>query len=262
MHHDGSVSSNVFCSQVLCSESVVSFLTSNFIIWGWDLTSSSNRLHLLNTIARHFDNLASRTLSSVQVDRLPLLLIVTRSRATNEVLAMIPGSLNVDEMMTQLLHAVEMFGEQQRVEIAEEDERAARESVKREQDEAYQLSLQADRAKEELKRQGEAVKQRQEEEERVRKAQESRLVELAAQQKEQRRLAVRDRLPAEPDASSTTPLATIRFRLPGSRTGSRRFLADETLSVLLDYLLVEGYPPDEFKVLSSFPRKDVRHFPF
>ncbi len=96
-------------------------------------------------IAKHFDNLASRTLSSFDVDKLPLLLIVTRSRATNEVLAMIPGSLNVDEMMTQLLHAVEMFSEQQRVEIAEEDERAARESVKREQDEAYQLSLEADR---------------------------------------------------------------------------------------------------------------------
>ena len=96
-------------------------------------------------IAKHFDNLASRTLSSFDVDKLPLLLIVTRSRATNEILAMIPGSLNMDEVMTQLLHAVEMFSEQQRVEIAEEDERTARETMKREQDEAYQLSLQADR---------------------------------------------------------------------------------------------------------------------
>lgn len=147
----------------------MSFLTSNFIIWGWDLTANSNRnryvrtvsntilwlklviyfklslSRLYNTIARHFDSLASRTLRHYDVEKLPLLLIVTRSRATNEVLAMIPGSLNVDEMMTQLLHAVEMFSEQQRIEIAEEDERSARETVKREQDEAYQLSLQADR---------------------------------------------------------------------------------------------------------------------
>lgn len=96
-------------------------------------------------IARHFDNLASRTLSGFDVDKLPLLLVVTRSRATNEVLDMISGSVNVDEMMTRLLHAVEMFSEQQRIEVAEEDERTARETVKREQDEAYQLSLQADR---------------------------------------------------------------------------------------------------------------------
>lgn len=96
-------------------------------------------------VAKHFDGLASRTLRNFVVDKWPLLLIVTRSRATNEVLAMIPGNLNVDEMMTQLLHAVEMFSEQQRVEVGEEEERSARETVKREQDEAYQLSLQADR---------------------------------------------------------------------------------------------------------------------
>ena len=30
--------------------------------------------------------------------------------------------------------------------------------------------------------------------------------------------------------------------------------------MLLDYLLVEGYPQEEFKVLSSWPRKDVIFF--
>ena len=99
----------------------------------------------MNTVARHFDNLASRTLRNVDVEKLPLLLIVTRSRATNEVLTVIQGNVNVDELMTQLLQATEMFSEQQRVEIAEEEEREARESVKREQDEAYQASLLADR---------------------------------------------------------------------------------------------------------------------
>uniref|UniRef100_A0A0P5N633 FAS-associated factor n=1 Tax=Daphnia magna TaxID=35525 RepID=A0A0P5N633_9CRUS len=258
LHHDGSVSSNVFCTQVLCSESIASFLSANFIIWGWDLTATSNRLRLLNTIARHFDSLASRTLRNFEVDKLPLLLIVTRSRATNEVLAMIPGSLNVDEMMTQLLHAVEMFSEQQRVEIAEEDERSARETVKREQDEAYQLSLEADRAKEELKRQGEAVKQRQEEEQRVKEEQEKRLIEFTQQQKEMRRQEVLKRLPAEPSADqSAGNITCIRFRLPEGKTSTRRFRADEPLQVLLDYLLVEGYPHNDFKVLSSWPRKDL-----
>nr|CAH0098300.1 unnamed protein product [Daphnia galeata] len=258
LHHDGSVSSNVFCTQVLCSESIASFLTANFIIWGWDLTATSNRQRLLNTIARHFDSLASRTLRNFEVDKLPLLLIVTRSRATNEVLAMIPGSLNVDEMMTQLLHAVEMFSEQQRVEMAEEEERSARETVKREQDEAYQLSLEADRAKEELKRQGEAVKQRQEEEQRVKQEQEKRLIEFTQQQKEMQRQEVLKRLPAEPSADQPAGSITcIRFRLPEGKTSTRRFLADEPLQVLLDYLLVEGFPQSEFKVLSSWPRKDL-----
>ena len=58
---------------------------------------------------------------------------------------MIPGSVNVDEMMTRLLRIVEEFKKRQRVEIKEEDERAERQAVLRDQDEAYQLSLQIDR---------------------------------------------------------------------------------------------------------------------
>lgn len=54
--------------------------------------------------------------------------------------------------MGTLMQAVELFQSQQRSDIREEDEREAREKVKREQDEAYQLSLAADRAKDESKR--------------------------------------------------------------------------------------------------------------
>jgi len=43
LHHDQSIFANVFCSQVLCAESLVSFLSANFITWAWDLTHASNR---------------------------------------------------------------------------------------------------------------------------------------------------------------------------------------------------------------------------
>lgn len=42
LHHDGSILSNVFCSQILCSESVVNYLSSNFITWAWDMTHETN----------------------------------------------------------------------------------------------------------------------------------------------------------------------------------------------------------------------------
>ena len=112
-----------------------------------------------------------------------------------------------------------------------------------------------------MKRQGEAVKQRQVEEQRVREEQEKRLIEFTQQQKEMRRQDVLKRLPAEPPADQPAGSITcIRFRLPEGKTATRRFLADEPLQVLLDYLLVEGYPQEEFKVLSSWPRKDVIFF--
>lgn len=112
-------------------------------------------------------------------------------------------------------------------------------------------------AKEEIRRQGEAIKQRQEEEQRIKEEQALRIQEFALQQKEERRLEVQRRLPPEPSLDQTDPSTTIRFRLPGGKISTRRFLADNQLQVLLDFLLVEGYPTEEFKVLSSWPRQDV-----
>ncbi len=37
----------------------------------------------------------------------------------------------------------------------------------------------------------------------------------------------------------------------------RRFLASDSISVVFDFLTVEGFPSDDFKVLSSWPRRDV-----
>lgn len=51
----------------------------------------------------------------------------------------------MNELMSQLMQVVDMFTEQQIIESREEEERAAREMIKVEQDEAYQQSLEVDR---------------------------------------------------------------------------------------------------------------------
>ena len=43
----------------------------------------------------------------------------------------------------------------------------------------------------------------------------------------------------------------------GKQLLERRFLASSPLQTVLDYLTTEGYPSSEFKVLSSWPRRDV-----
>ena len=64
------------------------------------------------------------------------------------------GNGVLDEVMTSLLHATEMFEEQRATEVQEEEAREAREAVKAEQDAAYMESLKADRAKVQLTHQG------------------------------------------------------------------------------------------------------------
>lgn len=43
LHHDRSIQANVFCSQILCSESIVTYLSNFFITWAWDVTSDVNK---------------------------------------------------------------------------------------------------------------------------------------------------------------------------------------------------------------------------
>ena len=47
-----------------------------------------------------------------------------------------------------------------------------------------------------------------------------------------------------------------RFRTPASQL-QRRFLASDPLSTLLLYLRSEGFRTGDYKVLTSFPRRDI-----
>ncbi|KAK3895506.1 hypothetical protein Pcinc_000787, partial [Petrolisthes cinctipes] len=250
LHHDGSVLSNVFCSQALCQSSVVDYLSANFVVWGWDLTHEANKARLLNLVTTHFGSVAATTVRNFNTDKLPALLLITRTRGVIEVLSVIHGNCVLDEVMTSLLHASEMFEEQRAFEVTEEEAREAREAVKAEQDAAYLESLKADRAKAAAKKQAE-----------MEEIQERERAESLKQQvdaiKEAVRASLETDLPNEPDPNSSDPITTLRFRIPGGETFSRNFLASNTLQVLLNFLHVRGYPADEYKCLQSWPRRDV-----
>ena len=108
------------------------------------------------------------------------------------------------------------------------------------------------------------------------------------------RSKLKSKLPKEPkeEKEEGKPVSKLRFRVPAATHGEdsddeldnknsdrpngivsgssnfsnnqieRRFLASETLQTVLDYLTTEGYPSHEFKVLSSWPRRDVSYIIF
>lgn len=256
LHHDSSVLTNVFCTQALCAESVVAFLNENFVTFGWDLTFSSNKKRALDMITNHFGSVTAATVRNLDIERLPLLALVYKLRGTTEIFQIIHGNVTLDELMSQLLQAHDTYVAQLAVEIREEEERQARDAVKREQDLAFEMAQHADREKE-------LVKQREEEdrleEERIQEAirrseEEARLKEEA--EKERVRREVAKTVPDEPplDAKHTK----IRFRIPGDNSNlERRFLPSDSLQTLLDYLTSKGFNSDDFKVLSSWPRRDL-----
>ncbi|RZF45641.1 hypothetical protein LSTR_LSTR010592 [Laodelphax striatellus] len=252
LHHDGSVLSNVFCTELLCFESVMQYLNSNFLVWGWDLTFDSNKTKFLTSMSKSLGNMAAVTVRSIDLERLPALIIIMRMRSNTEIFSVINGNIGVSELLTSLIQAVDVFSDQQRLEVQEEDERAAREMIKIEQDQAYQASLEIDQAKEEAKKQQIMME-----------TQEKRRIEEEKQQEEARKEAERrlleSQLPDEPD-ESCEGISKIRFRLPSGDFLERRFSILNSLQVVLHYLVVKGYHTENYKVISSWPRRDLTTF--
>jgi D-alanyl-lipoteichoic acid acyltransferase DltB (MBOAT superfamily) len=85
LHHDSSVLTNVFCTQALCADSVCSFLNENFVTFGWDLTNLSNKTRAVNMITKHFGSVASSTLKNMDIERLPVLVLIYKLRGSVEI---------------------------------------------------------------------------------------------------------------------------------------------------------------------------------
>ncbi|KAK3927093.1 FAS-associated factor 1 [Frankliniella fusca] len=248
IHNDKSVLSNVFCTQLLGAESVRGCLSDSFVVWGWDTTHPSNKIMFLNSVNRSLGNVAGQTIGCIPEDKYPILVILMRNRNNTEIFRIVHGNIGVSELLTCLLEAIEVFQHQQSLDLKDEEERAARELIKVEQDRAYQASLAVDRAKEESKKQQEML----EEQERERSQREKEEMENL---REAQRQQLESQLPPEPQEGAKD-IIKIRYKLPDGGLIERRFLSKEKLKYLLDFLTVKGYPIENYKVI-TYPRRDV-----
>jgi hypothetical protein len=66
-------------------------------------------------------------------------------------------------------------------------------------------------------------------------------------------------VPDEPAEDAAGEISCLRFRVPDGSQVIRRFWAKNTVQDVLNYLHGQGFQPNEFKVLTTFPRRDVRY---
>lgn len=250
LHHDGSVLTNVFCGQLLACESIIQILLEHFVLYGWDLTFESNKNMFLSSISACVGMTASITVRNIATDRLPAILVISKNRSQCEVFQVIYGNVGVDDLLSKLMEASDMYSEQLKIELREENERMAREQVKLEQDAAYRESLEADRAKQEAKRQKEMMVQSE------RRRLESERAENEAK-RELIRAQARSTVPDEPQQDGGESITKIRVRTPSGEMLERKFYIETPLQLLLNYITAEGYLTNEFKVISSWPRRDL-----
>lgn len=113
---------------------MLQLLSANFIVWGWDITYDSNKerydelreepgtrefsrltlnvnmfLRFLYSVTETLGTIGSLAVSTIDVDTLPALIIIMRSRSNTEIFTIIHGNVGVNDLLTNLVQAVDVF---------------------------------------------------------------------------------------------------------------------------------------------------------
>lgn len=242
LHSDNTIFANIFCSKVFSDEAIIAFLSANFVVWPWDLTHESNEKHFYQICQSYLGSLATTTIKSCK-NKLPAFLVVTRVRGNNEIVAVVEGDSTKESMINSLMQSYEIFEQQRLKDEQDEAQREERERIKREQDLAYQSSLESDKAKRQRQASESEKKMKEELEEK------KRLEDIETRKKEHA-----SRVPTEPTSGD---IARIRFKLPSGEVIERKFFKTNTLSAIIDLISSLGYFSETYKLLSTWPRRDL-----
>jgi FAS-associated factor 2 len=87
----------------------------------------------------------------MEKDAYPLILVLIRSRGSLELISVIEGKSTPSEVLLNLIQSHDLFEQQKQRDAEEEIMREKREDLKKQQEDEYHRSLQADLAKEQAR---------------------------------------------------------------------------------------------------------------
>ncbi|KAI6646774.1 FAS-associated factor 1-like [Oopsacas minuta] len=249
LHHDRSISSNIFCQRILCSEIISGFLSSNYLTWAWDMTLPTNTTRFLDNVTLNFGDEIRKHLGALGPSSYPLLLIFQKKTGQPlEIATMLSIDTPHDEALSMLV-----AGYEQHVSTIEElrdveEARFKRELIKQEQDEAYKESAERDERNMNQKKAAQLKRI---------VSQEARLRAMAM--KEDSINIAKQELPEEPEKSNE--VTSIRFRFPSGEVTNRRFFKEDKIGLLYTYIHSKGCLPELHRLMMNFPKKYLSDCP-
>ena len=270
VHVDKQLYSNLFNTNLLCNDEICNYLenTNNYTIWPWDITEYQNELYFYSRLdeLKLLTNYSFNDLDRIKVKisdskaKLPCLIVLERIKLNIDLVKVIDyeETQTKERLIFELIELNDSYENRKQAELNIEMERERRERLKREQDMEFQRSLIEDKAKKEQKQ---------------REEQEKKQKEMDYKQKI---LDCFNQLPKEPEFNDTNKatVATIRFKEPSEEPLSakntdnpgfnvvggylvRKFLISDPISTLFNYMGSLGYFCDEYKLLQTWPRRDL-----
>lgn len=233
VHSEDHVDTDRFCRDVLSAEPLVSFLNDNFICYAASVSTAEGQ-----AVAQQ-----------LRVASFPFVsLLVSQETGKMMVGYREEGVVPVDTLIESLTDCMDRFEPLLVAMRADHVVRSQTQTLREEQDAAYQQSLREDQEKE----------ARKQEEERQRKLQEEEAArkEREAQEEAERRVKEREekkrRIPAEPAESDAC--ARIVVQMPGGKRLTRRFPLTSTLQDLYDYVDCEAIV-NNFTLFTNYPKR-------
>ncbi|KAJ3214026.1 hypothetical protein HDU67_002170 [Dinochytrium kinnereticum] len=234
--HDDTPSFN---RNTLTSERLINFIhESNILLWAGDIKEAETFL-------------VSNVLLAT---RYPFLALIAPQGSRMVVIDRLEGPSSPEELIAAVSHHVNRFDTNLHAIRADRERQDQARSIREQQDQAYQASLRADQEKE---------RKAQEERERIRKEKEE--VELQQREREnkidakkRRKEELRMNLAPEPPLT-VKEVAKISLRLPSGERVIRRFLADEKLEILYNFIESLDLSPlsieADIVAVNTYPRK-------
>lgn len=166
------------------------------------------------------------------------------------VVGRLEGLIQPEDLINQLTFIMEANQTYLMSERLEREERNQTQVLRQQQDEAYQASLLADQAKEKKKREEQEQKRQEEEKARQNILAEERRRRTLEEEKERKS----ECLPPEPPLDDQDSVKIV-FRLPNNTRVERRFLFDQSLTVIYDFVFSLKETPEKFQIVTNFPRR-------
>lgn len=236
LHSESTNSQDVqaFCSQTLSDNSVIQYINRNMLLWGCDVSSPEGY----------------RVSHSINARTYPIMVLVGLRANKMIIMGRMEGDCTPEELLRRLQMVVndnEVWLSQAR---SERLERSLTQSLRQQQDEAYEQSLKADQEKERRKQiEREELLKAQQAEEDLRRAEQEKKDQIA-----QLKVGISSRVPSEPQLNTPNSISVV-FKLPNGARIERRFLNTDSLQDVYNYIFCHPASPDTFEITTNFPKR-------
>ena len=237
LHSEEHQNTEAFCREVLCNEEFVDFVNAQMLFWACNTSKPEGY----------------RVSQALRENAYPFLAVIVLRDNRMSMVARIEGRITGATELKERLEQVMSENESSLIAArADREERSFNQSLRQEQDAAYLESLRADQEKERKKRE---EREKQEEAERQVKLEEEKKHQEFLE-KEQRKSMLEREIPDEPVADHPNAIR-ILLRVPSGSRIERRFLRDQSLKHLHNYVFCHKDCPDDFQIMTNFPRKTL-----